>query len=155
PWLITTSGFLSSPGGRMTLATSIAPPGPGRRTTSSRVWAEAALATISASSASIRSLIVLLSRTARILRAHDHERTGSARSRRECLAPAAPGLLAAPARAGAHAAEHPAVLHLAEMHADIGAGSLTRQLELVGFQATDLVTDARGLFELEVGRGIA
>src|SRR5262249_44512316 len=70
-------------------------------------------------------------------------------------APAAPRLLAATARAGAHAAEDPAVLHLAEMHADIGAGRLPGQLELVGLETADLVTDAGGLLELEVGRGIA
>src|SRR5260370_1018878 len=59
------------------------------------------------------------------------------------------------ARAGAHATEHAAVLHAAEMDADISAGGLAGQFELVGFQASDLVADARGLLEFEVGGGVA
>src|SRR5260370_5432042 len=69
------------------------------------------------------------------------------------LASAAPRRPAA--RAGAHAAEHATVLHAAEMHADIGAGGLAGQFELMGLQAPDLVADARGLLEFEVGGGIA
>src|SRR5882757_9633486 len=74
-------------------------------------------------------------------------------SERVVLASAAPRRPAA--RAGAHAAKHAAVLHAAEMHADIGAGSLAGQLELVGLEAADLVADARGLLEFEVGGGVA
>ena len=47
------------------------------------------------------------------------------------------------------------MLHLAEMDADIGAGGLARQLELVGFEAADLVAQAAGFLELEVGGGVA
>ena len=36
---MTTSGFLSSPGGRMTVAIIDTPPAAGMRTTCSRVWA--------------------------------------------------------------------------------------------------------------------
>ena len=49
---MTTSGFLSSPGGRMTLAIIDTPPAAGMRTTCSRVWADVSPATTSASSGS-------------------------------------------------------------------------------------------------------
>src|SRR5258708_40301717 len=71
------------------------------------------------------------------------------------LAPAAARGLPARARAGAHAAEHAAVLHLAEMDADIGRRGLARQLELVGLEAADLVAHPSGLLEFEVGGGVA
>ena len=45
------------------------------------------------------------------------------------------------------------MLHLAEMDADIGARRLAGQLELVGLQPADLVAQATGLLEFEVGRG--
>ena len=70
PWLMTTSGFLSSPGGRMTLAIIDTPPAAGMRTTCSRVCAHVSPATTSASrAASIRSFMLMLSRTARFQRA--------------------------------------------------------------------------------------
>ena len=45
------------------------------------------------------------------------------------------------------------MLHLAEMDGDIGAGGLSRQFELVGFEAADLVAQAAGFLELEIGGG--
>ncbi len=41
------------------------------------------------------------------------------------------------------------------MDADIGAGGLAGQLQLVGLEAPDLVADAGGLLEFEVGGGVA
>src|SRR6185312_10265895 len=71
------------------------------------------------------------------------------------LSPAPAGLLAAAAGAGADAAEDAAVLHLAEVDVGRGRDRLTGQLELVGLQAPDLVADAGGLLELEIGGGVA
>src|SRR5262249_40503635 len=71
------------------------------------------------------------------------------------LAPAARRRRAARAGPGAHAAEHAAVLHAAEIDVGGRGHRLARQLELVGLEPADLVADAGGVLELEVGRGVA
>src|SRR3990167_7050585 len=129
---MTTSGCRASPGGRITLVTRFEPPGPGTRTTCSRSCAAAG-----------QMIAKTSSRAARRLRCMDR-----------VLAAAAPPRSSARARAGAHAAEDAGGLPLAQGDADVGTGGLARQLELVYLETADLVADAGGFLELEVGRGV-
>ena len=45
------------------------------------------------------------------------------------------------------------MLHLAEMDTDVSAGGLARQFELMGLEASDLVAQAAGFLEFEIGGG--